>query len=83
VADFTLAVPFLDDSPAFAAGVRLGTEYAAVRRLPARRKRHRAMVAERDEEQMRVMMHGLGWGVAKRESKPDWGDWVFVEYRRP
>jgi len=79
VADFGLVVPFLDDSPAFAAGVRLGMSYAKVRRLPTRRTRYVEFLPEADEEQHRLMMHRLGWSVHRRQII---GGWVTIGYRR-
>ncbi len=80
--DWGLAVPFLSDSPEYAAGVRLGMLYAYVSRLPARKRKYVEVLPETDEEQIRLLMHRLGWGVARRQACGESPSWLIVTFRR-
>lgn len=64
----TADVPFLTDSPEFAAGFRLGVMYLEVVRHSPRKRKHVEFLRESDEEQVRVMMHRLGWSVTRRQT---------------
>lgn len=79
--DYGLLCPFLTDAPEFAAGVRLGMLLGEVSRLPARRRKYVEMVRESDEEQVRLLMHRLGWGVSRRQVL-DPPEWIIITFRR-
>lgn len=81
---FRLACPFLTHTPDFAAGVRLGLFWAALRDGPDRLPE---LVSKADEEQFRVAATRRGYRVAERQEadpgKPAAAnDWLVVVYER-
>lgn len=40
------------------------------------------MISEKDEEQVRLMMGRLGWGVSRRERCESCPEWIIITFRR-
>lgn len=77
--DFTMACPFLSDSPEYAAGVRFGMFWAE---LKAGAHKVTQVVNKGDEEQFRVAASRRGYAIDHYDPVRDDSTYVVVVYQR-